>query len=45
MKGNMGRLKAYTPAQRRRIQRADSETLLRWSEQVLFAQTADEALA
>jgi hypothetical protein len=32
------------PAQRRRVQRADSETLLRWSEQVLFAATADEAL-
>jgi predicted transposase YdaD len=33
-----------TLAQRRRVQRADSETLLRWPEQVLFAATADEAL-
>ena len=33
-----------TTAQRRRIQRADGETLLRWSEQVLFAATAEEAL-
>ena len=33
-----------TPRQRRRIQQADGETLLRWSEQVLFAATAEEAL-
>jgi flagellar biosynthesis/type III secretory pathway protein FliH len=30
--------------QRRRIANADGETLLRWSEQLLFAATADEAL-
>lgn len=30
--------------QRRRIVQADGETLLRWSEQVLFAATAEEAL-
>ncbi len=35
---------APTAAQRRRIQQADGETLLRWSEQVLFATTAEEAL-
>jgi predicted transposase/invertase (TIGR01784 family) len=35
---------ALTTAQSRRILRADSETLLRWSEQVLFAATAEEAL-
>jgi predicted transposase/invertase (TIGR01784 family) len=33
-----------TPEQRRRIAQADGETLLRWSEQVLFATTVDEAL-
>ena len=33
-----------TPAQRRRIRQADGETLLRWSEQVLFAGTAEEVL-
>jgi predicted transposase/invertase (TIGR01784 family) len=33
-----------TPAQQHRIKQADSETLLRWSEEVLFAVTADEAL-
>lgn len=33
-----------TLAQQRRIKQADDETLLRWSEQVLFADTADEAL-
>jgi len=33
-----------TAKQRKRIQQADGETLLRWSEQVLFATTPDEAL-
>jgi flagellar biosynthesis/type III secretory pathway protein FliH len=33
-----------TVNQRKRIQQADGETLLRWSEQVLFATTPDEAL-
>ncbi|MGZ8247262.1 Rpn family recombination-promoting nuclease/putative transposase [Methylomagnum sp.] len=35
---------SLTTGQRRRIRRADGETLLRWSEQVLFAETPDEAL-
>lgn len=35
---------ALTPAQQKRVQQADGETLLRWSEQVLFAATAEEAL-
>lgn len=35
---------ALTAGQRRRIEQADAETLLRWSEQLLFAQTPDEAL-
>lgn len=35
---------SLTPAQRRLIQQADGETLLRWSEQLLFAATAEEAL-
>jgi len=30
--------------QRRRVQQADSETLLRWSEQVLFAASLEDAL-
>jgi len=34
-----------TAQQRKRIQQADGETLLRWSEQVLFATTLDEALS
>lgn len=33
-----------TACQRRRIEQADGETLLRWSEQVLFAETPDEVL-
>lgn len=33
-----------TPSQRQRIEQADGETLLRWSEQVLFAATVEEAL-
>jgi predicted transposase/invertase (TIGR01784 family) len=33
-----------TAKQRTRIRQADGETLLRWSEQVLFATTAEEAL-
>jgi predicted transposase YdaD len=33
-----------TTQQRRRIEQADEATLLRWSEQVLFATTPDEAL-
>ena len=33
-----------TPRQKRRIEQADGEALLRWSEQLLFADTADEAL-
>lgn len=33
-----------TPRQRRLVECADRETLLRWSEQVLFAATTEEAL-
>ncbi len=35
---------ALTETQQQRIQQADGETLLRWSEQVLFATNPDEAL-
>ena len=35
---------ALPPKHRQRIAKADQETLLRWSEQVLFAETPDEAL-
>lgn len=33
-----------TQAQQQRIQRADEASLLRWTEQILFAETPDEAL-
>jgi predicted transposase/invertase (TIGR01784 family) len=33
-----------TAEQRQRLEQADEETLLRWAEQVLFAETPDEAL-
>jgi len=35
---------ALTPAQQRRVEQADSETMLRWTDQVLFAATVEEAL-
>jgi predicted transposase YdaD len=35
---------ALTAEQRRRIEQADGETLLRWSERLLFANSPDEAL-
>ncbi|MFM8332359.1 MAG: Rpn family recombination-promoting nuclease/putative transposase [Candidatus Methylumidiphilus sp.] len=35
---------ALTAEQQQRIQQADAETLLRWSEQVLFAATVEEAM-
>lgn len=35
---------SIAPKYRKRIKQADGETLLRWSEQVLFATTPDEAL-
>ncbi|MFM8332262.1 MAG: Rpn family recombination-promoting nuclease/putative transposase, partial [Candidatus Methylumidiphilus sp.] len=39
-----GKFGTLTAQQRHRVEQADSKTLLRWSEQVLFAATADEAL-
>jgi hypothetical protein len=35
---------ALSAEQRRRIERADGETLLRWSEQLLFAESPEDAL-
>jgi len=35
---------SLTPAQRRRIEQAGGEELLRWTEQVLFAESAEDAL-
>ena len=33
-----------TATQRRRVEAANGETLLRWSEQLLFAETVENAL-